>query len=98
MHLQAYLSLYRLDDDKDIPAGDGLEDLDPDEGGKDRKSFEFSIDGSGMKIEASQLGNLMCFINDHRGIEHEHNAAYVEVAINGFPVILVIACTDIEAR
>lgn len=69
-----------------------------DECGKDRKSFEFSIDGSGMKIEASQFGNLMCFINDHRGIEDEHNAAYVEVAINGFPVILVIACKDIEAR
>ena len=92
--VQAYLSLYLPDVDPEVDGAAGS--AQDEQGDKARKSFDFAL-GDGLKIDGSRYGNLMLFINDYRRIQDEANAAFVQVYINGFPVVVVVARQVIKA-
>ena len=93
--VQAYLSLYLPDVDAEVDAAAGS--AQDEQGDKARKSFDFALRGSRLKIDGSCYGNLMLFINDYRRIQDEANAAFVQVQINGFPIVVVVARQVIQA-
>jgi len=93
--LGAYLAEYVLEDDEPV-------DDESDQGPKTRKSYEFALSRPGdlpqMVVECTRCGNEMIFINDYRNICTSPNANYINVVINGCPVILVVTCADIDTN
>ena len=109
--LGAYLGLVEVDpedelvdSESDEGDGDGGDDGGGDAGragttgGKSRKSYDMKLGGtSGLMVSGNVYGNLMTYINDFTGVAAQPNVAYVDIKVNGFPAIVIVALQDIEA-
>lgn len=65
-------------------------------GGKSRKSYDMTLGDSCLLVNGNVYGNMMTYINDHTGISDKPNAAYVDIKVNSFDAIIIVALQDIE--
>ncbi len=57
----------------------------------------FQTDTAELFVDAKRFGNEMAFINDGRPDKARNNVAYLQVSVNGVPVIFVLSLRRIPA-
>jgi hypothetical protein len=55
------------------------------------------IDSAELFVDAKRFGNEMAFINDGRPDKSRNNVAYLQVSVNGVPVIFILSLRRISA-